>query len=139
MMAMMLPDVGALKVTSGCKLVEHNADKRHDKGSGSKIKLVLLNNAAKIVQAEHKTKFFLFLLRRSLSSSVVSDSASRRQKQVFFVFVEAQPNFGIVKDSPPNVELRRGVLCQSCWRELLNGNHVDVAVGRGKSDFPGLS
>ncbi len=47
-MAMMLPGLGALKVTSGCPLAVHSTDNRHDNGSGSKIKVVLLNNATKI-------------------------------------------------------------------------------------------
>ena len=59
---MMLPAVGALKVTSGCPLAEQSTDKRHDNGSGSKINVVLLNNATKIVQAEHKNKYYLIFV-----------------------------------------------------------------------------
>ena len=55
-MAMMLPAVGALKVTSGCPLAVQSTDNRHDNGSGSKINVVLLNNGAKIVQSEHNAK-----------------------------------------------------------------------------------
>jgi hypothetical protein len=62
MMAMMLPVVGVLKVTSGCALAVQSTDNRHDNGSGSKINLVLLNNATKILQAEHKNKFYLIFV-----------------------------------------------------------------------------
>ena len=61
-MAMMLPSSGVLKVTSDWVLAEQSTDNRHDNGSGSKINLVLLNNAAKILQAEHKNKFYLIFV-----------------------------------------------------------------------------
>jgi hypothetical protein len=53
MMAMMLPAVGVLKVTSGCPPAVQSTDNRHDNGSGSKINVVLLNNATKIVHFYH--------------------------------------------------------------------------------------
>ena len=59
---MMLPVVGVLKETSGWPLAEQSTDNRHDNGSGSKINLVLLNNAAKVVQAEYKNKFYLIFV-----------------------------------------------------------------------------
>lgn len=50
-MAMILPDVGVLNVMIGCwALASHSSISRHDKGSGSKIQIVLLNNGAKIHQ-----------------------------------------------------------------------------------------
>lgn len=49
MMAMMLPNVGVLKVTSDWGLAKQSTDNRHDNGSGSKIDVVLLNNATKVV------------------------------------------------------------------------------------------
>lgn len=50
-MAIILPDVGVLNVMIGCwALASHSSVSRHDKGSGSKIQVVLLNNGTKIHQ-----------------------------------------------------------------------------------------
>ena len=80
MMAMMLPSSGVLKVTSDWVLAEQSTDNRHDNGSGSKIDVVLLNNATKIVQAERNDKkkpVFLAFPRRSLSCLVTQ---ARRER-----------------------------------------------------------